>query len=219
MVTGFPWASRSKCIPDKSGLGRWVESEITGSGNRKTTIICAYIVCKDSIERSGPNTAYSQQWLILKKRDPHNNPDPRSVAFHDLKERINELRQQGQEIIVMMDANDTLQNTRSALTKWTAETKMIDPLVQRHGTEGEPPTYARGSKRIDYILVSENLSEYVTSCGILPLHNICFSAHRALYIDIDLQAFLKSEPPSHMNRVQGVFQAKIQDPSRNIRSA
>jgi endonuclease/exonuclease/phosphatase family metal-dependent hydrolase len=85
-----------------------------------------------------------------------------------------------------MDANDTLQNTRSALNKWTAETIMIDPLVQRHGTEGEPPTYARGSKRIDYYLVSEHLSEYVTSCGILPLHNICFSDHRALYIDIDL---------------------------------
>jgi hypothetical protein len=186
MITGFPWASRSKCIPDKSGL------ELGG--------------IRDNWKRQQKNynnlCIYCMQRLNLKKRDPHNNPDPRSIAFHDLKERINELRQQGQEIIVMMDANNTLQNTRSALTKWTAETKLIDPLVQRHGTEGEPPTYARGSKRIDYILVSENLSEYVISCGILPLHNICFSDHRALYIDIDLQAFLKSEPPSHMNRVQ-----------------
>jgi hypothetical protein len=166
MITGFPWASRAKTFTDKSGLGRWTESEITGRGNRRVTIICAYIVCKDTIERSGPNTSYSQQWILLTKLNPQNNPDPRSTAFDDLKSRIAEIREAGQEVIVMMDTNDTLQNTRSALSKWTLETNLIDPLVQRHGTEDEPPTFARGSKRIDYILASEKLSEYISACGI-----------------------------------------------------
>lgn len=201
MITGFPWASRSKTYLDESGLGRWTESELTGRCNRKVTIICAYMVCKDSIERSGPNTAYTQQWRILKEQQPQLDPDPRTIVFEDLKKRITDIRQQGHEVIVLMDANDTLQNTRSALTKWTLETNLIDPLVQRHGTEGEPPTHARGSQRIDYILVSEHISEYVTACGILPLHSICFSDHRALFLDIDLQAFLQSEPPSNMSRV------------------
>jgi hypothetical protein len=201
MVTGFPWASRTKTYVDQSNLGRWVESEISGKQNRKVTIISAYIVCKDSIDRSGPNTAYTQQWLILKEKNPHANPEPRATCFEDLKARIKALREQDQEIILMMDANDSLQNTRSALTKWKKEVNLIDPLVQRHGTDEEPPTYARGSKRIDYILVSDRISEYIVAGGILPLHHICFSDHRALYIDIDLQAYLRSDPPSHMSRV------------------
>jgi hypothetical protein len=201
MITGFPWSSRSKISCDPSGLGRWTESEISGRNNRKIVVISAYMVCKDSIERSGPNTAYTQQWRILKEKNPLDNPDPRKIAFEDLKERINEIKQCGNEVIVMLDANDTLQNTRLAFTKWTSEVNLVDPLIQRHGTDSEPPTYARGSKRIDYILVSERLSEYVTSCGILPLHSICFSDHQAIFIDIEVQLFLRSEPPSNLTRV------------------
>ena len=57
------------------------------------------------------------------------------------------------------------------------------------------PTYARGAKRIDYLFATNNILPYVTKSGILPFHFITHTDHRALYVDIDLQKFLRCQLP------------------------
>jgi hypothetical protein len=67
-------------------------------------------------------------------------------------------------------------------------------MVQHHGTENEPATFIGGSKRIDYILMTEKLTEYVVAAGILEENKFYESDHRALYVDLDLEAFLGGSP-------------------------
>ncbi len=63
-----------------------------------------------------------------------------------------------------------------------------------------PATYARGSKKIDHILVTAALLPAVTASGIEPLHAGILSDHRALYVDFDTKLLLRGTlttiPPS-----------------------
>jgi hypothetical protein len=54
---------------DKSGLGRWSYT-IISSNSQKLAIITAYKPCKTS----GPNTIWTQQWMLLRKTQK--DPDP-----------------------------------------------------------------------------------------------------------------------------------------------
>jgi hypothetical protein len=93
-----------------------------------------------------------------------------------------------------IDANDTLQNISSEFSKFSRLLGLSDILVDRHGTEDEPPTYARGTARIDYVMATPGISQYVTAAGILPLKAISGSDHRPTFIDIDLTNFLGDQP-------------------------
>ena len=186
LLVGQPWSGRASTTEDESGLGRWVETSLIGK-------LCAYQVVKNSVSRSGPFTAFTQQWHLLRLKGKQ-EPDPNKQFLKDLGKRVDDLIAAKHEVVIMMDANDMLQSPRSALSKWTREHKLIDVHVQRHGMEGEPPTHACGSNRIDYILTSSDISEFVTAAGILPLNEFCTSDHHAVYVDVALQEFLGGEP-------------------------
>jgi hypothetical protein len=79
-------------------------------------------------------------------------------------------------------------------SKWVYRIGLCDIMVQRHGTENEPATFIGGSKRIDYILMTEKLTEYVTATGVLEEIEFHESDHRALYVDMDLESFFGGSP-------------------------
>jgi hypothetical protein len=201
MVVGFPWASRSTIKNDTSGMGRWTEAELLGKRNKKLVIITAYNVCKGNIGTIGPRTAFVQQYHIIKQKDPTNVPNPRTQMLTDLGKRIHELKNNKSEVILMWDANDTLQKPNSELSKWVKQMGMLDLVTMRHGTDDEPPTYSRGSNRIDYTMSTPKIAEYTTAAGILPLHEICISNHRPIFADIDINAYLGGETSSILQRV------------------
>jgi hypothetical protein len=180
---------------DQSNLGRWTECTISGKQNRHITIITAYNVCNDSIITCGPKTAYSQQYHQIKLHNPGSNPDPRQQFWNDLKMRIETLTNNKNEVIIMLDANDSLQNQQSFFTTWVRSLQLIDIHLFHHGTEEEPASYVRGSLRIDYILATKLINNYVTQCGMLPFHELCLSDHRPLYANIDLSNYLGHFPP------------------------
>ena len=166
-VMTFPWASRCKTSRD-ANLGRWTETTINGKRDRKVTILTVYVVCHQSETEinTKKTTAYTQQWHLLKRKFPGRNIDARKITMSDLKERIIELKRIGHEIIVLVDANDSLQQLNSELTSWVTDLDLIDVITDKHGTEDEPATYARGSQRIDYIFTTNKINEYVYKCGI-----------------------------------------------------
>ena len=94
----------------------------------------------------------------------------------------------------MLDANDTLQKPNSKFSRWVRNHTLLDVHVRQHGTDGEPPTFARGSRRIDYILATAEIAGYIKAAGILPLNDFCTSDHRALFVDIALQEYLRGSP-------------------------
>lgn len=196
-IVTAPWANQTTTKAEENHLGRWTEAMISGRDNTKVTIITAYRVCKNSIRTCGPQTAFALQWHLLHKLGGKTHSiDPREEILADLQTRIQNLKLDGHEIILLMDANESLQTPNCRLSNWVRNNNLIDIHVMKHGTKDEPATFARGinPKRIDYILTTPSIAEYVTAAGILPIKEVCNGDHRALFADFDLKTFLRGEP-------------------------
>jgi hypothetical protein len=191
-VVNNSWAARTLPSQDPSGMGRWSQISINGRDNRKVTIFTVYRVCHDTISTAGSKTAYRQQWHLADSRNITPN-DPRALLLLDLGASIDQCTQQGHEVIILIDANECTSTPHSKLSAWIRLHSLCDPLVQRHGSDNQPSTYKRGSKRIDYILTSRRIAEYVTASGILPYNHLVPSDHKALFIDVDIQGYLRGQ--------------------------
>jgi hypothetical protein len=193
-LAGNPWSTRATTGSDTSGMGRWSEATINGK-KKKVTFITAYRVCQKKGAQAGSKTAYWQQCCIMRSRGkPNDQIDPRNIMLEDLGSRIESLKEAGHEVVLSIDANDTLQSINSEFSKFSRRHGLSDILVDRHGTEDEPPTYARGSARIDYVMATAGIGQYVTAAGILPLKAISGSDHRPTFVDFDLTSFLGDQP-------------------------
>ena len=95
------------------------------------------------------------------------------------------------EIILMIDANEGISESNSGIRKLLIKTQMCHPIFLQHGSKNEPNTYARGSRRIDFVFCTSNISQYIIQSGILPFDSIATTDHRALYIDIKLKEDLR----------------------------
>jgi hypothetical protein len=173
----------------ESDMGRWNEIVISGRKGKGVVVIPAYRVCKNSTATAGPTTSFAQQWHIL-RRAGDKTPDPRKRFIKDLEKRVSKATREKQGVIVMLDANESLQHFNNDFTKWVRESGLVDIHVHRHGTEGEPATHTRGKNRIDYMHISQDLVEFVSAAGILPFKTFSKSDHRALFMDIDLDCYL-----------------------------
>jgi hypothetical protein len=192
-IVGEPWACRAKAAQKESDMGRWNEIAISGRKGKSVMVITAYRVCKNSVAIAGPTTSFAQQWHIL-RRLGDKTPDPRKRFIKDLEKRVSKALQDKQGVIVMLDANESLQHFNNDFTKWVRESGLVDIHVHRHGTEGEPAMHTRGSSRIDYMLISQDLVDFVSAAGIVPFKTFTKSDHRALFMDIDLDNYLGGRP-------------------------
>jgi hypothetical protein len=134
-----------------------------------------------------------QQWHYLKDKGI-DKPNPRKQMLFDLAARVAEIKERGEEVIIMMDSNESLNDSRAALTKWLQGLGLVDIIAQHHGSNGEPETYNRGTERIDHIFMTPTLAEFVHRTGILGYNEVTMSDHRTLYADIDLARYLGGEP-------------------------
>jgi hypothetical protein len=86
---------------DSTGLGRWSYLTIN-SNKKKLVVITAYKPCK----AKGPNTNWTQQWLLL--RETKRDPDPIQEFYNDLDSELRKWRKSKHEIILIMDANEEI---------------------------------------------------------------------------------------------------------------
>ena len=70
-------------------------------------IITVYRVTQRAIEQAGPTTAYAQQWAVLRQQGVA-RPEPRTQFITDIKRLLKKLKKDGNKIILMMDANETM---------------------------------------------------------------------------------------------------------------
>lgn len=135
---------------DPSGLGRWSFVKIS-SNKKNLIIITAYRPCKTV----GPTTTWTQQWLLL--RESQKDPDPIKQFDKDLMETLGKWKAEHHEIILLINANEEIGAKPGSLNQTIASAGLIDLISSKHGAKSFPNTYARGSKRIDYIFGSENV--------------------------------------------------------------
>jgi hypothetical protein len=195
-VTG-KWSGRiSEQGMDSHGLGRWSYVSITGKNGRQVLITTVYQACKASISTIGSKTAYAQQWHLI-RQEGDRMPDPRKRFIQDLDAFLEPHYAKGTEILLIGDFNETLGDSLQGLDSIVDKYGLLDLMPYHHGLDGELETYARGTKRLDYALGTQELAESIVRIGITPYNFVITSDHRGLFIDFDVDAFLGGDP-SHL---------------------
>jgi hypothetical protein len=187
MVQG-KWATtiHRDTIQDKTGLGRWSGLSVTGKQHRTISIIVGYRVCKGSIQSSGLGTAYHREYEYYDDRKKK-SPNPRKEFLQDLESTIQDLRDKGHAIIVMLDANETIKED-SDLSKWIARLDLQD----LHKQDPAPSTYiGSASRRIDFMLGCTKAALHTKASGILSYLDGPQSDHRGMFIDIDIGEYIQ----------------------------
>ena len=70
--------------------------------------------------------------------------------INDLIDFVQSLSNRSHEIIVCIDINEEFIPGKSDTAKLVELTNLLDPLINKFGLAGEPPTHQRGSYRIDF---------------------------------------------------------------------
>jgi hypothetical protein len=162
-------------------LGRWSYVRMAARGNRAVSIILAYQPCEVRGTSKGKFTdVHTQQSSILRQKyrdDP--KPNPHKYFRRDLLRLLKRLKAQGDDLIVM--GNDP-----AGMSKIWSKMVLTDIMKMRHKTSDMPATYARGTKRLDYILMSERCVISVKACGYEPFNHRLFSDHCGMFVDMDM---------------------------------
>ena len=148
-------------------MGRWASLCLNLSGNRKMRIISAYQTCKNS--NPGSNTAASHQTAqIIKEATAIQSIlrlQPRQAFIQDLQSFIQQVQQAGEDIVLVGDFNEEMDTNGSGMNQIATTCDLVDLFNLRTGTSTQPATYQRGTKRIDYILMSPNVVHSVHAAG------------------------------------------------------
>ncbi|KAL7546462.1 hypothetical protein ACHAWF_009794, partial [Thalassiosira exigua] len=175
-------------------MGRFAWTKFHGKGDARLCVITAYrVVQKKGTPFDGnSNTAYKQQVESM-LRQGKIDPDPRSQVLKDLSTFMAELRQEGYEVWLMMDANEA-NIEGNALSKFVRKNYLHDPHEQN---ASRPTTTRMGSTSIiDYMLCTEGILQYVRTTGYRPLHEGINSDHVMLWADADLELFFGNSSPA-----------------------
>jgi hypothetical protein len=174
-------------------LGRWTWITLQGSNNESITIYNVYNVCKNTIGRAGPATAFAQQWHLL-RLSGNTSPDPRKQCITDFNSLLKEHQKQQGQTIIVGDLNEELGTDLSGFASICADYNLADIHAHFHPDTNDLVTYARGSKRVDYAMASTTLLPWINNNGFNPFNLVHFFDHRAGYFDINLQGALGPDP-------------------------
>jgi hypothetical protein len=174
-------------------MGRWSWFKLIGRDKRLITVISAYQVCTRPTYSTG-STAYHQQESLLRQKGIH-KPKPRKYFHRDLNEFVRISKSRQELIILVGDFNEPM-NERSSMARIASQHQLVDILYQRNSHLPEPNTYARGSTRIDYALISPELTDAVSACGYEPFHKRIKSDHRGFFLDFDSELLFGNKTPT-----------------------
>jgi endonuclease/exonuclease/phosphatase family metal-dependent hydrolase len=180
--------------------GRWCGCALLGRDTRTVHIIVAYQAVQDS-GNYGATTFYEQQRTLLRQAGI-SNPSPRKIFIQDLTSHVQQLRQQNCDIILMGDFNEEVGSKPNGMQSVLEAGHLTDCHVHRHGLATETPTYARGSRRVDYVFLSQRLLPHLAHCGTEPFNHRIFSDHRGLFLD--LRPVTYTHIPTHATKAERV---------------
>jgi hypothetical protein len=188
-----PWSQHISKV-SRDDLGRWVSAMLTGSDGDSFTIFSLYNVVDAKLHDSGPSMVYSQQYRLLRLAGV-THPKPRQQCVDDLNHEIKKLVVNGETIAVLGAFNEAPRKNPRLITSVCAEHHLFDAHAHFLGDNADIPTYARGSKRLDYCLVSAQIEQYIGDCGFNWFNEYIHSDHRAFFVDFRLKDFFGHGTP------------------------
>jgi hypothetical protein len=186
VATTGKWNSK-KCgqIRDKHEMGRWSGTSYQVTATKKLHFITGYRVCNDNgNNRITSLASFSQQKVLLIERGLE-EVSPRTQFTIDIINLIKELRCNPEDYIILaLDANNPNRNETEGIDKIMDECDLLDAYECIHHDHSEFPTQQNGSKRIDYMLCSQNLLQYIERIGYVRFNEALDSDHRAIFWDV-----------------------------------
>jgi exonuclease III len=143
-------------------------------------------MCHQSVtDMNQPSTTATYQQKILFLKDKWKDADPRQQFITDIIEEIQKIEKDPNNLcILMFDANESIDDKSGSIRKIMAQTSLVDTFSQVAEEPERLATYTRGRKRIDYILTSQALVQYVSRVGYLAFFKSNNSNHRGMFLDI-----------------------------------
>ena len=173
---------------DPTGLGRWAWLLLEGKQHHHLRILSVYC----PVDSIGPETVSEQhrRHLYLVDRDE----EPCDAIYKDLFQAVTEWKDQGDHIVIGIDANEDVRTGDTLNTFWAMGMK--DLVLQAHGHRSPPATCAKNHSRqpIDAIFATPGIR--LVAGGYSEFNSGCPSDHRYLWVDISFQdAFGYHSPP------------------------
>lgn len=186
------------CQRHEDDMGRFSSMVLQGRGGRKIAIICGYRVCVSTVRGDNEKTAFSQQWRILRRQKATATVDPRRQFLQDMLQHITQYNTQDIPTILLWDANEAV--TTKDMQKFMRDCKLEEAYEYRFPEDDKPATHREGSLKIDHIMMTPTLLQYITNLGIDTFGSGLPSDHRPFYMDFRLGEYLQGnaahiEPP------------------------
>ena len=186
IITGNITGNVSKTYKDY--LSRWTAIKFTGQNSKQILLINYYqSINHQNIEKALDAMVWSQQYVALQNQ--HLQPDPMKQSHIDLHQFIITNTTPDDSLLIVGDFNIELGVGHSGIHNIIRKHNLTDVQSIRHGLEGEVVTYARGQKRIDYVLASDDLLESFPESGVKPFNYRIHSDHIGLYVDLNKTHF------------------------------
>jgi hypothetical protein len=130
------------------------------------------------------------------KRQQRKTQLPRREYQNGLRSFLESKINDDHEIVLCGDLNEELGSIAGGMTQLASDLGLIDIHTRELGLDNEVPTYARGTKRLDYILMTEQIASHTTNCGVEPFNHRFYSDHRGIWVDLKLLGlFDRNLPP------------------------
>jgi hypothetical protein len=190
------------CERGSDSLGRFCWTTLRGRRDEGILVITAYRVCHEAHHNPGPFTAYQQQYTGLLQTGLA-NPNPRRQILTNLLQLVRTHRVNGFCPILMMDANGDYTADDKYFASFLTEAGLDDPFFDKF--QISPPTYIRGTRRLDYIFIDPALSSALVRIGYLGTHDGVMSDHVMALADFDerklFSGVLNRPPPRHSREI------------------
>ena len=178
---------------DETGLGRWCWMKVAGRF-ATTRIVVAYQPC--STRKEAPNATMAQHRRYW--RSHGDRQCPRRLFRYQLTALLASWRHNGDKIILMLDSNENMQSGPLSKILRGSELEMQDVVQSRTSFPG-PPTFIRGTRQIDAIWATPDLS--ISRACFLPF-NFGLGDHRGILLDVS-QSSLLGTPLHTIPRISG----------------
>jgi len=172
-------------------LGRWTRTLMAGQQGRVLVVYNTYVVGKRNPEDLGEQTV-ARQLQSVYAREGRERFDPRTNHLTDLCRQLRDDRREGYSIILGGDFNTSL-DADDACESLLRDGDLVDAIGSYHDTTGQA-SYHRGSKIIDYILVSADIRHAILRCGYHAFDEYLGGDHRAMFLDFDTHLLFGTVP-------------------------